>query len=247
MGTHDAKASSERSVEIQNFMDSEMVDIPVGKDEGSGHFKLHKSIICGKVPYFEKMFNGKFIEGATNSATLPEEDPDAFNTIVFWIYSDQLLSLKHGTNDNGKWHIGELYLLADKFCLHNLMDRILDEFTHHMKKGKLIPSIHWNKLDFMEGLYHYSPRKTCGMFRLVVSFLCYLLCRTSGAKDLKYWPTENSVMFLSRHDDVRHEVVKMIRVQPEKIRSENLVSAPGCRFHEHEEGKPCPQRLRQLN
>lgn len=64
-------------------MDSEMVNIHIGKDEGSGHFKLHKSILCEKVPYFKKTFDGNFVEGATNSATLHEDDADAFNIIVF--------------------------------------------------------------------------------------------------------------------------------------------------------------------
>ena len=60
-----------------------MVNIHIGKDEGSGHFRLHKSILCEQVPYFKKMFNGNFVEGATNSASLPEDDADAFNIIVF--------------------------------------------------------------------------------------------------------------------------------------------------------------------
>ncbi|TGO26999.1 hypothetical protein BPAE_0049g00260 [Botrytis paeoniae] len=188
-----------------------MVHIHVGKDEGSDHFKLHKLVICGKVPYFEKMFNENFIEGATNSATLPEDDPDACNTIAFWIYSDKLLPLKHRTNDNGKWCIGELYLLADKFCLPDLMDRISDGLAFDMKKSNWISRLRKNKPGSMDSLYHYSPRKTCGMFRLVVSFLCYLLCGTRGAKDLEHWRTESIDVFLTQHDDVRHEVFKMIR------------------------------------
>lgn len=100
MGTNNAKISYERPTEVQQwvkvspdlritkdwlfsrFIDSEMVDIHVGEDEDSGHFKLHKSILCDKVPYFENMFNGNFIEGTTNSASLPEDDPEVFNMLV---------------------------------------------------------------------------------------------------------------------------------------------------------------------
>ncbi|KAK8907349.1 hypothetical protein QC760_004609 [Botrytis cinerea] len=68
--------------DLLRFNNSEMVDIHVGEDEDSGHFKLHKSILCDKVPYFENMFNGNFIEGTTNSASLPEDDPEVFNMLV---------------------------------------------------------------------------------------------------------------------------------------------------------------------
>lgn len=59
-----------------------MVDIHVGTDEKLGHFKLHRSILCQNVPYFEKMFNGNFLEGATKSAALSEDDPEDFNILV---------------------------------------------------------------------------------------------------------------------------------------------------------------------
>ncbi|KAF7944761.1 uncharacterized protein EAE97_005394 [Botrytis byssoidea] len=96
MGTYYVKISSERSPEGQQFIDSEMVDGHVGKDEGSGHFLLHKSILCEKVPYFEEMFNGNFDESTTNnSADLPEYDPEAFNILIIsWIYSDQVFPLE---------------------------------------------------------------------------------------------------------------------------------------------------------
>ncbi|TGO61824.1 hypothetical protein BCON_0024g00240 [Botryotinia convoluta] len=128
-----------------------MVDIHVGKDEGSGHFQLHKSILCEKVPYFEKTFNGNFVEGATNSATLPEDDPEAFNILV------------------------------------------------------------------------------------------------SNADDLKYWPTEDIDTFLTRHNDLRHEVFKMIRAQREETDFHQQVFNPGCRVHEHGEGQPCSQPYRRAN
>ncbi|KAF7900358.1 uncharacterized protein EAF01_007660 [Botrytis porri] len=116
-----------------------------------------------------------------------------------------------------------------------------------MKKTNWIPSLRKNKPDCMESLYHYSPRKSYGMFRLVVSLLCYLLCGSSRASELEGWPIENIDLFLTQHDDVRHEVFKMIRAHPKETRFEKPVSDPGSRFHEHEEGKPCSQMLRWVN
>ncbi|KAK6609940.1 hypothetical protein H4I95_02999 [Botrytis cinerea] len=243
MGTNNAKISYERPTEVQQFIDSEMVDIHVGEDEDSGHFKLHKSILCDKVPYFENMFNGNFIEGTTNSASLPEDDPEVFNMLVSWIYSDQVGPLEQKIGDDGRWCVGNLYLLADKLCLPDLMDQILDELTFHMERKNWIPRISMTRSPIsMESLYNCSPRKNCGMFRLTASIICYLLCEAQGAIYPKYWPTEDIDAFLTSHDDLRHEVFKMIRAQRNEMAFEEQVFYPGCRFHEHEEGQPCSQR-----
>lgn len=71
-----------------------MVDVHVGEDKKSGHFKIHKTILCQKVPYFEKTFDGGFLEGTTNSATLPDDDPEAFNIFVS-VSVDSRVTTKH--------------------------------------------------------------------------------------------------------------------------------------------------------
>ncbi|TGO79485.1 hypothetical protein BELL_0031g00200 [Botrytis elliptica] len=241
-----AKVLSERSTEGQQFIDSEMVDIHVGKDEGSGHFQLHKSILCEKVPYFEKMFNGNFEEGTTNSATLPEDDPKAFNILVSWIYSDQVFPVGLRENQE-KWCVGKLYLLADKLCLPDLMDRILDEFTFNMERDNWLPVIIMDIPLSVESLYKCCPRENCGMFRLLVSLMCFLLLETYKAHYLKKWPTEEIDSFLTCHDDLRHAVFKMMRTKREQTTFKEQFLKPGCRVHEHGEDQPCSQLYRRAN
>ncbi|KAF7886977.1 uncharacterized protein EAF02_003624 [Botrytis sinoallii] len=246
-----AKILSERSTKGQQFIDSEMVDIHVGKDEDSGHFQLHKSILCEKVPYFEKMFNGNFEEGTTNSATLPEDDPEAFNILISWIYSDQVfpVGLRECTHET--WCVGKLYLLADKLCLPDLMDRILDELTFSMDKDNWMPNITMNTpLSVplsVQNLYKCCPRENCGMFRLLVSLMCHLLCETYNAHCLETWPTEEIDSFLTCHDDLRHEVFKMMRTEREHTTFSEQLFKPGCRVHEHGEDQPCSQLYRRAN
>lgn len=123
------------------------------------------------------------------------------------------------------------------------MDQILDELTFHMERKNWIPRISMTRSPIsMESLYNCSPRKNCGMFRLTASIICYLLCEAQGAIYPKYWPTEDIDAFLTSHDDLRHEVFKMIRAQRNEMAFEEQVFYPGCRFHEHEEGQPCSQR-----
>ncbi|KAN0111070.1 hypothetical protein V8E51_007457 [Hyaloscypha variabilis] len=54
-------------------MGTEMVDIYVSPSKLV--FRLHKSKLCARIPYFNKMFNGTFKEATENTAYLPEDTP----------------------------------------------------------------------------------------------------------------------------------------------------------------------------
>jgi hypothetical protein len=44
-------------------------------------------VLCEKVPYFDKMFNGAFNEGVEGVATLPEDEPAAFDLLMGYLYT----------------------------------------------------------------------------------------------------------------------------------------------------------------
>ncbi|CAD6447387.1 e281ed2a-d50c-4d00-9af7-e2c1a4af7f29 [Sclerotinia trifoliorum] len=134
-----AKKGSRLVSEVPQFAEATMGDIHVETDEKSGHFKLRKPILFTKVPYSEKMFNGRFMEGTMNSATLPEDDLELFNILVSWIYSGQIPALHSNLETDLDWPILDLYVLADKFCIPNLMDQTLDACLLCMNKCSCIP------------------------------------------------------------------------------------------------------------
>jgi len=45
---------------VSRLMGTEMVDLYIGPEKR--HFRAHKKLLCSKVPYFEKMFKGQFLE-----------------------------------------------------------------------------------------------------------------------------------------------------------------------------------------
>ncbi|TGO60644.1 hypothetical protein BOTNAR_0142g00150 [Botryotinia narcissicola] len=97
---------------------SQMVDIRVGEEMKL--FRVHKSLLCTRVPYFNKMFNSGFSESKTNSAVLREDGHEAFDVLVDWVYTSIL------PRDAGFWGLVEVYVLADKICLPELMDQVMD-------------------------------------------------------------------------------------------------------------------------
>jgi hypothetical protein len=52
----------------------------VGKEKTS--FGIHKIILCGKCPFFEKCLASGMKESNENTVKLPEDDPQAFEVAV---------------------------------------------------------------------------------------------------------------------------------------------------------------------
>jgi hypothetical protein len=67
-----------------------MVTLKVGEEEKA--FAVHKKLLCEKIPYFEKMFCGPWVEASKNLATFPDDKVEAFDVLVGWLYSGKLRS-----------------------------------------------------------------------------------------------------------------------------------------------------------
>ncbi|TGO18014.1 hypothetical protein BTUL_0013g00910 [Botrytis tulipae] len=122
---------AERPVKINNitavtFLNkTEMVDLIVGPEEAL--FRVHKSFLCNKIPYFDRMFNGGFIEAKENSAKFPEDGPESFDILIEWVYSGYIRFYEVGINDSPEsWDFLRFYALAEKLGLTQLEDRALD-------------------------------------------------------------------------------------------------------------------------
>ncbi|TGO22307.1 hypothetical protein BPAE_0173g00070 [Botrytis paeoniae] len=66
------------------------------------------------------MFNSGFSESTTNSAVLREDNTQAFDVLVGWVYTNRL------PPDGSFWGPVEVYNLADRICLPELMDEVMD-------------------------------------------------------------------------------------------------------------------------
>ena len=116
-------------------MGADMVDIYVGPK--SQLFRVHKSFLTSKISFFEKMFSGEFKEAKENKATFPEDDPEAFEILIEWVYTGILRPLDHLTDGMGNkiedkdgffsltWKFFRTYILANKLCINSLMDMLM--------------------------------------------------------------------------------------------------------------------------
>lgn len=115
-----------------------MVDILVGPDKKL--FRVHKSFLCRRIPYFDKMFNGAFKE-AGGVAELPEDDPAAFDLLMEWAYNSNPRRLRDlvpitgsDTVSRPSWDVVAFYALAMKLCLPDLQDLIIIVLLRYHKR-----------------------------------------------------------------------------------------------------------------
>ncbi|KAL2061899.1 hypothetical protein VTL71DRAFT_7277 [Oculimacula yallundae] len=102
---------------------NDIVSIIVRTGLNQKTFKVHKDLLCQKVPFFAAMFNTGFLESKTQSATLPEDDSNSFEHFLGWLYRDSI-----GYID----HIDEHTLVfgfAEKYDLLHLMDLTIDSLV----------------------------------------------------------------------------------------------------------------------
>lgn len=61
---------------------------------------LHEYLLCDRVDFFRKAFQGGFKEATTKEIHLEEDDPGAFGLFVEWLYGSSILMIEHRVNDS---------------------------------------------------------------------------------------------------------------------------------------------------
>lgn len=82
-------------------------------------FTVHKSFACDQSPYFDKAFNGPFIEAKKQSITV-RADPKIVHFLVQWIYTKSLEDIE-GEKPNCLQAV-KLWILADELLMPDLQN-----------------------------------------------------------------------------------------------------------------------------
>ncbi|KAF7944762.1 uncharacterized protein EAE97_005395 [Botrytis byssoidea] len=139
--------------EFLEIMGLEIVEIYVGPQKKL--FRVHRGILCDKVPYLRKMFSSGFVEGLGGEAFFPEDDPKCFDSFMGWIYFGTLRVLNASTAlEKVEYDLNllSLYSFADKLCLSDLMDLVLDIYKNTYKKSDRFP-----RVSLVSDVYKMTP------------------------------------------------------------------------------------------
>ena len=97
-------------------------------------FHVHMDILCRSSSFFKSAFmgSGDFKETSERSMALPEDDAQAFDNILHWLYSGKFLNTTSSTFKESREQAQEVYLqlavlyvTADKYDIHGLQNHIM--------------------------------------------------------------------------------------------------------------------------
>lgn len=126
----------------------ELIKVVVGKREAV--FEVHRKYLL-ETPYFSRLLDGLLREGGSTQASLPDDSPAACERVLRYVYTGKVVSNIPGPEcpdgyENGNEAIDEtllvmrMYLLADKLCLEDLANDLIDELRKSYKT--------WNISDY---------------------------------------------------------------------------------------------------
>ncbi|KAF7885357.1 uncharacterized protein EAF01_011422 [Botrytis porri] len=105
----------------------DMISIQVGEGSRATEFMVPKGPSCRRVPFFNAMFNQGWLESATQSCTLPDDDPEAFSILMHWVFDvpheAPVTFTLSGFQKHPETYIN-LAILAGKYLIDDLPDLI---------------------------------------------------------------------------------------------------------------------------
>lgn len=217
-----------------------MVELYVG--EGKKLFRVHKTFLVNKIPYFKKMFCGGFAEAATNSATFPEDDEESFDLLIEWVYTGKVRKLESRAigdllrTSPSSWAVTKFYALADKLCINELMDGIMNVLISHYKEGTRLPgtsTVEW----VYERLGEGSPLR-----KFVHWSMHYVLTEIRQNNVARRWPLEEIIKCQQKYPDFALDLLTAFRAQTPGERVKDPRQVPLCTFHCHGKDEPCSDK-----
>lgn len=210
------------------LMGEETVTIIVGEGEGAKKFVIHKDFLMNKVAFFEKMFNSKFLESSTGTATLPEDSPEAFEVLVEWIYCSTLKTLHGETSDDPC--LPDLAIsivgLAEKYMLPELGDRAI---TYLANVGKeFVPT-----MGQMSTLYEQTPSNSKAR-KYAARTVAWALINSEATGI-----SAAAIQEACQDGDLLHDAITEVKGKNGKNHG-RAHTFPICDYHNHAKASTCP-------
>ncbi|PQE23545.1 BTB POZ domain-containing protein [Rutstroemia sp. NJR-2017a BVV2] len=225
-------SSASTVVESQDFLQRfgfEIVDLHVGPASKGKLFKVHKKLLCDKIPYFSKMFMSGFAEAKNNYASFPEDSVEAFDLLIEWVYTGVFPKVEN-------WNFLSFYTLAEKLCLPQLQDTAMDMLRTSQHASRLILT-----LSLITDAYQ-NTQQGSGYRLYALHSLLYILC-LPGDKALEGWNNKDIVEMLKKSSpDLNMDYMTMIRTHFRQTPLKKPVDpriGDACVYHSHKIDKQC--------
>lgn len=213
---------------------TEIVTIYVGAKRKE--FLVHKKLLCKKVEYFNKMFNGGFREAREAIAYMSEDDPAAFSLLVRWVYRDTIPDIsreeKHGENKCEYDDILDLYLLAHKLNLEKVADVCMDLLIDDDRSYS-----DWPGDEHIQKVYDNTAADSA-LRRYCLRVLQWYLVDLRGLSDSNRKHVLKIKALLLYHEDILIDFLTLMK-GTNSVCIRNPTKDPRCDYHVHGKHEEC--------
>ncbi|KIY02905.1 uncharacterized protein Z520_01370 [Fonsecaea multimorphosa CBS 102226] len=192
---------------------------------------VHESVLC-RAPFFEKCLHSGMREQLEKAISLPEETPEDFVILVEWLYSGTIPA------KSGWSCMLRAYNAAQKFCMPDLQNALVDLFRSQMVPSSLSP-------EWVSYIWK-STAEGCQLRQLVLDLFYYHISKDPSAykKDASADPWEMPKLYAVQLERLmaKTQLVMALfwRFADRKERpSKDPAKMKGCVYHVHEDGNKC--------
>lgn len=122
---------------LHTLLTSSLVDIYVGPE--STHWTLHEKLLCHYSSFFASKFYTKNKPSpSSRSFGLPDDDDNAFELLVGWLYSR---ALRYPEEEKDIGPLLELYLMSEKFEIPKLSDDVVETVRAFYHNNEAYPGL----------------------------------------------------------------------------------------------------------
>jgi hypothetical protein len=158
------------------FRSVPIVTLYVGAEKAIYH--VHEKLLLDVSPVFKAGFSGEFAESGTRSMNLPDDDVDAVERMLQWLYTRQLRlsdAILEATSNDCCWELARLNTLADKYDIVALKNIIADKLFELYSLVESFSDAEPPKLSVVACIYNNTAR-TSAFRKIMVAWYTWGTC-----------------------------------------------------------------------
>ena len=206
---------------LDSFWKSETVKIIVGKDKQT--FFIHQNLLAAS-KFFQACINSGFEEATTKTVTLEEDEPDAVEAFIKWLYLGKI-----EFNNPPHADLVPLFTFADKICCEVYCNDLIDAIRKFDREKNYFWKVLSSKKVYQAGL------RGTALARYAVKSTVHQLQKYP--KNLAEKADIDNVEAFEDREFMQDVIKEVIEYQQQPYNEP--YSFNGCIFHSHVEGSVC--------
>lgn len=176
------------------------------------------------------------MEAKDNSASFPEDNRESFGLLIEWVYTGTVrpLCYRPAMDRVLAYSVVDFYALAEKMCLSEVMNNIVDSLIAHQLKETELIGLQVLKRAY-EKLESNSP-----LLRYFADSMAYAFI--ANKHENNPWPTKEVSRLIGINADVRDDFLTRLRTIPlsgTKPKLPDPRRAAKCEYHHHSNDETC--------